>query len=82
MATLHVIRDTNLLDMPATLRNIADNIERGLYGEANGCVVVLDAEEVSLFYCGTGEAAPNAHLLLGVGQAYMQNRVLEKKQNG
>lgn len=78
-AQLHVLRETNLLDVPATLRNIADEIEAGKYGTAEGCAVVLDADNVEIFYMGTGEAGPNAHLLFSVGAAKMVAAVIEAK---
>ena len=78
-ASLLVMRETNLLDVPATLRNIADCIEAGDYGKANGCAVVLDADTLETFYMGSGEAGPNAHLLFSVGAAKMVARVLDEK---
>lgn len=79
MSNVHVLYETNLLDVPATLRNIADGIEAGEFGTANGCVVVLDAAGLEVFYAGTGEAAPNAHLLLHAGAAKMLAAVLDAK---
>lgn len=78
-AQLVVMRDTNPLDIPATLRNIADAIEAGRYGEALGCAVVLDADKLEVFYTGSGEAGPNTHLLLGAGMAKMINGVMDGK---
>ena len=79
MGDLVVMRETNLHDIPATLREIASGIEAGKFGTANGCVVVLDAQTIEVFYTGTGEAGPNAHLLLHVGAAKMAQGVLEGK---
>ena len=79
MTKLVVMRETNLHDIPATLRNIAASIEAGEYGEASCCAVVLDAARLEVFYCGTGEAAPNTHLLLHAGAAKMVARVVEAK---
>ena len=79
MSNLHILRETNLLNIPATLREIADAIEKGEYGEGLGCAVVLDADRLNVFYCGTGEAAPNTHLLLSAGAAKMVAAVLEEK---
>lgn len=78
-AELVVLRETNLLDVPATLRNIATAIEAGEYGNPLGCAVVLDADRLEIFYCGTGEAAPNTHLLLGAGMAKMLSAVMAEK---
>jgi hypothetical protein len=79
MTNLVLLRETNLLDIPGTLRNIAAAIEEGDYGAAQGCVVVLDADTLEVFYTGTGEAAPNAHLLLHAGAARMLQPVLDAK---
>lgn len=76
---LHVIRGHTLQDIPAELRAIADQVERGDLGEVSGCVVVLDGVGLDLFYAGTGEAAPNAHLLLHAGAAKMMRAVMEAK---
>lgn len=80
MSNLYVIRDTNLLDVPAVLRNLADSMDSGQFGAINGCVVVWDSEEgLDVSYSGTGEAAPNAHLLLHAGAAKMMQAVLGGK---
>lgn len=79
MSNIRLLRETSLRDIPATLRNIADSIEAGEYGQAHGCAVVLDADLTEVFYTGTGEAGPNAHLLLSVGAAKMVQAVLDAK---
>lgn len=79
MSNLRLLRETSLLDVPAVLRNLADAMERGEYGQINGCVVVWDADTLEVSYAGTGEAAPNAHLLLHAGAAKMMARVIEGK---
>lgn len=79
-AQLHVLRESNLLDVPATLRNIADAIERGESGKVNAAVLVIDGDQLHLHYMGTGEAAPNAHLLLHAGAAKMMKTVLDAKE--
>lgn len=78
-AQLVVMRETNLLDIPATLRNIADSIEEGKYGEPVGVALVLEADALELFYTGEGEAGPRAHLLLSAGAAKMMAGILEGK---
>jgi hypothetical protein len=79
MVDLRVIHETNLKDVAATLRNIATEIEAGTYGKPQGCVLVLDADDLGVFYMGLGEAAPNAHLLLAAGGAKMLRAVLDGK---
>lgn len=75
-AALHVLRETNLLNIPATLRALADSIEAGKYGEVHGAVLVWDADQLEISYMGAGEAAPNAHLLLHAGMMKMIHAVV------
>lgn len=79
MAELHVLRSSTLLDVAATLRTIADGIDAGEYGQTLGCVVVLDARALDVFYTGTGEAGPNTMALLQCALGKMVARVLEEK---
>jgi hypothetical protein len=79
VTTLHVMRETNLLNVPATLREIADSIDEGRFGEPVGCVVVLDAATLEVFYMGQGEAAPNTVLLMNAAIGKMVAPVLEEK---
>jgi hypothetical protein len=79
MAELHVLRETSLLDIPATLRRWADDIEAGEHGNVSGCVIVLDADKLAVGYMGSGEAAPNTCLLMNAAIAFMIAPVLEAK---
>lgn len=79
MTTVTLLREVTLQDIPAQLRRLADDLERGEYGQANGAAVVLDAAHLEIFYWGTGEAAPNAHLLFHAGAAKMMSAVLQGK---
>lgn len=79
MADLHVISTETLQDVPAKLRRWADDIEAGKYGQPQGCVLVLDADTIEIGYMGTGEAAPNAVLLLQAGLGKLIRAVLEAK---
>ena len=80
MSNLHVIRETSLQDVPNTLRNLADTMECGDFGVINSCTVVWDSEEgLDVSYCGTGEAAPNAFLLLHAGAQKMMQAVMDGK---
>jgi hypothetical protein len=57
-------------DIPAVLRQLADDIDSGVLDGIRECAFVMD-DGYSIFvgYCGTGEAAPSAHLLLCKGAA-------------
>jgi len=78
-ATLHAL-PPSVLEIPATLRWIADQIEAGEYGRhVDGCVVVLDADLIRVTWSGNGERGPSAHLLLTLGAARIVAEVLEAK---
>lgn len=70
-----LIRDTGLFNVPETLRNIADQIEAGKYGEITNCAVVMDAAVIETFFMGPGEVWPTMHYLLTVGA---QKLVMDK----
>jgi hypothetical protein len=74
-ATLHVVRERSLADVPATLRELADAIEQRSKDSGkttDACVVVwTDADGVQVSYSGSGEAAPNAVFFLQLGIAKM-----------
>lgn len=78
-ARVTVLRDTNLLDVVPTLRSALEGLEAGEFGEPKAAVLVVDADGLEVFYCGTGEAGPNAHLLLQTGAAKMMQAVLRGK---
>lgn len=80
-ATLTVMRDTTLRDIPATLRKLADNIEAGDYGEAVGMAWAVETDgggRVIVGYSGDGEPGPRAFLLLHTGAAKIMAGVLDE----
>lgn len=74
---LHVIHESSLKNIPATLRSIADSIERGDIGRAIGCAVAVEADQFAVYYAGSGEAGPRTVLLLATAQAKIIQGVLE-----
>ena len=67
MANLHIIHESTLRDPVAKLRELADSIEAGLYGDV-GCVgVVLLGEKCEVFGFGPDSEAPSIALLLHAG---------------
>lgn len=78
--SVHVMREANLRDVPATLRALAERMEAGDYGQVTGCVIVWQSDRVDISYCGNGEAAPRAHLLLHCGQLQLALACLETKE--
>lgn len=78
MSNLRVIHEISLHDIPGQLRQLAEDIEAGKHGDTKGVALVLDNHpRMSVLYWGTGEAGPNAHLLLHIGAAKMVRGVLE-----
>ena len=74
---LHIIHESSLKNIPATLRSIADSIERGDIGRAIGCAVAVEADKFAVYYAGSGEAGPRTVLLLATAQAKIIQGVLE-----
>lgn len=66
------LQSHNFRDIPATLRQIADDIEAGKCGEVRSVALVRDnGEEISVH--GLGEcSAAEAYMLLGVGMRELE----------
>lgn len=60
---LHVIHETSLCDVPAKLRELAQSIENGVYGEIDCCAVATFGDELSIFGFGTDSKGLTAHCL-------------------
>lgn len=73
------MRETTLRDVAATLRSIADDLEKEKWGPVRAAALVLDADSVETFFTGDGEPGPCAHLLFSVAAAKMVQRVLDEK---
>jgi hypothetical protein len=84
MSNIKLMRETNIRNVPATLRRIADEIEAGEhYGEVCGAVLALDSTDggVPVFYCGDGEAGPRAILLMHLAMLKIGNGVLQARDD-
>lgn len=79
-ATLHAIpTGGNLQDIPLTLRNLADAIERGEFGKVIAVAWTLDSEECySLGMAGGGHPS-DAHLYFSVAAQAMVDAVITGK---
>jgi hypothetical protein len=66
------LNSSNFRDIPATLRQIADDIEAGKCGEVRSVALVRDnGEEINVH--GLGEcSAAEAYMLLGVGMRELE----------
>jgi hypothetical protein len=77
-AKIHALPSAALPDVAGMLRNMADNIDAGKYGAANGAVVVLHASSLEVF--GLGEAdGVVSHYLLGCAMQKLQAPTLDRK---
>lgn len=70
------LNETNFRDPAATLRNIADKIDAGGYGEVGSVGVVLLGDTMEVFGMGSDSEAPSIALLLHSGFMRM-SRALE-----
>lgn len=70
------LNETNFRDPAATLRNIADKIEAGGYGEVGSVGLVLLGDKMEVFGMGSDCEAPSIALLLHAGFMRM-SRALE-----
>ena len=64
-------------DIPLTLRNIADRIEAGEFGEVLDIVLVTHGAQLEVFHAGVGDVG-TAHILLACGQQRLQIPVLRE----
>ena len=55
-ATIYELPRRTLADIPSVLRSIADQMEAGDYGEAEGAVLVLENTEGEIRTFGAGSA--------------------------
>lgn len=75
MATLHVI-PSNLHDLPAQLRAIADELEAGKYGHVQEGALTLLGSRLHVFGLGSADST-GTHYLLACAQAKLQAPMLE-----
>ena len=82
MTNIRLLTNVSPIDIPTSLRMLADDIENGVYGpERNAsAAVVLDTTScLEVFFYGEGEPGSQAHLLLHSGAAKMMKRVTDAK---
>lgn len=66
----------SLADLPQKLRDMADAIEQGHYGDAKECVIVLNANSLEVFGFGAGTDGTVAHYLLACAQRKLEQPML------
>ena len=65
------IRGSNYRQVVPTLRNIADEIERGDYGDVESCGVVISGSKLSVFGMGENSDVNTIAVLLHAGFDYL-----------
>lgn len=70
-ATLHALPIPGLQDIPKMLRNLADDIAAGKYGEVSEAAVVLGSDKLDVFGFGAADATV-AHYLLACAQRKLE----------
>lgn len=68
---------TDKRDVAAMLREIAKTIDSGEFGEANSCVVVLNAEHLHVFGIGVADGTVT-HYLLACAQRKIELPMVNK----
>ena len=70
------LHESNNRDIVAALRLVADQIERGEFGQVNDCAMVLQGPTFEIFHMGSGNAE-TAHLLFACAQRKFELAVLD-----
>ena len=58
---------TNFRDVVATLRTIADEVERGDFGEVKCCAIAMRGTRLNIFSCGPDADVSSAAIVLMAG---------------
>lgn len=71
--------ESNYRQAAATLRVIADKIDRGDFGTVNVVAIVIDADEMNVHGCGPHAELPNIHFALQKGANFLAMPVMMKE---
>ncbi|MDR1076376.1 MAG: hypothetical protein LBL59_08810 [Xanthomonadaceae bacterium] len=77
-AKLYALPNPGLADIPALLRNIADELEAGEYGEVREGALVLAGTNLEVFGLGCYADGTVAHYLLACGQRKLESPCLDE----
>jgi len=61
------LMESSLHDIPAKLRELANDVEAGKFGKPGTCAVVLFADQLCVFGYGPDSAAPSVAIVLQAG---------------
>ena len=70
------LHESNYRDIVSALRLVADQIERGEFGQVNDCAMVLQGPTFEFFHMGSGNAE-TAHLLFACAQRKLELAFLD-----
>lgn len=82
LAEVVTLYESNHRDPVATLREIADEIERGDYGSVGSAGLVILGDTMEVFGMGEDAEAPSVALLLHAGFMRMSRAVEEHGRDG
>lgn len=77
LSKVETLNQTNRRDIPATLRVIADQIERGDNGVVDSVTLVVKGKILDICHLGEGNS-DKAHLLLCLGQRKLESMVMNQ----
>lgn len=77
MADLHVVHESNFRDVVKTIRKIADEIERGDFGEVKQCGIAIFGEQLNVFGAGPDAEAPTIALLFSAAHLRLARAIEE-----
>lgn len=77
LAAVETLYTTNSRDVLATLRVIADNIEKGEYGEVTEMALVLYGSQFHLFGAGHQQDAGSTAVLFAAGHHKMVKAIVD-----
>lgn len=75
---VETLYDENFRDIPAMLRNLADEIEDGEFGEVSTVACALLGDKLEVFGWGENCDVGEVHLLLTAGAQYMVRPILDQ----
>lgn len=80
LAEVVPIYESSLLDVPAKLRKLADDLDAGTYGVPGCCAVALLADNLIVFGFGPDSGGPSVHILLSAACRTLEQGILDHGQ--
>jgi hypothetical protein len=67
LSVVKTLYDSSLLDVPAKLRALAEEVEAGKYGQIGTCAVSMLGDRLNVFAFGSDSSGPSAAIVLHAG---------------